>query len=312
MCLRKRGIMKGRRSVTKGVGFFLCAMVIASVRDGTARWIGEGDFDGYSVSVGNAFIGIVATISSGSEVEKAHGMMAEPIAPSPDLASSTSLAPSAAKIGLDMERMTSSNQRFLSAAHHDVGSGWLEIRIADYEIENYRNRTVTAAWQRSRTPRSGSNAAGPIGHANQQTGPPLENATGPMKSFRSAPRQPINLIKANWLADSVIREVQACDIDQQCSQAVKRGSGEKRTIQTASLNSCAFAFDGECDEPELCYPGTDSEDCRGGRRARPRPTVPLAYMCVTVYGTCQLFQPIPIGAYCVCMTAYGAVNGIAQ
>jgi hypothetical protein len=28
-----------------------------------------------------------------------------------------------------------------------------------------------------------------------------------------------------------------------------------------SSNSCQYAHDGECDEPDLCSPGTDSDDC---------------------------------------------------
>ena len=29
-------------------------------------------------------------------------------------------------------------------------------------------------------------------------------------------------------------------------------------------NSCEYAYDGECDEPEYCDPGTDTSDCSGG------------------------------------------------
>ena len=36
-----------------------------------------------------------------------------------------------------------------------------------------------------------------------------------------------------------------------------------------SENSCEYAFDGECDEPDYCAPGTDSYDC--GSNAQPAP-----------------------------------------
>ncbi len=302
--------MKGRQFATKCVGFFLCAIVIAGSRNGAAQWIGDGDFGRSSHSVGDTFVVIAGTVSSGSEAENAHEVIAEPVALSPDLASSIRPALSATTVALDKESVISSNHRFLRATRHDAGSGWLRIKIADHEIEHYRN--VTAVWRPGCTPSLGLNAASTLGDAIQQTGSPPENATAPVPSFRPWTGKPTSLVKANWLANNVTRGVQACDIDRQCSQAAKRRTGERMTIQTASLNSCAYAFDGECDEPELCYPGTDSEDCRGGRRGRQHPAVPLTYMCVTVYGACQMIQPIPIGAYCVCMTTYGAADGIAQ
>ena len=37
-----------------------------------------------------------------------------------------------------------------------------------------------------------------------------------------------------------------------------------------------------------------------------------AVMCVTRYGTCPLYGPLPIGAPCVCYTPYGPIPGRAR
>ena len=44
-----------------------------------------------------------------------------------------------------------------------------------------------------------------------------------------------------------------------------RGGG--RSSSSGGSNSCRWAGDGECDEPNICDVGTDSADCRGGGRS---------------------------------------------
>lgn len=44
--------------------------------------------------------------------------------------------------------------------------------------------------------------------------------------------------------------------------------------QTAGPDSCRWANDGECDEPDLCAPGTDSADCAGSSLPEPVVTPP--------------------------------------
>jgi len=64
--------------------------------------------------------------------------------------------------------------------------------------------------------------------------------------------------------DAALREAQGC-LDKSCSlivlcvgaalgESVGRGGGS---------NSCPYAFDGLCDEPSVCPPGTDTADCSG-------------------------------------------------
>lgn len=40
-----------------------------------------------------------------------------------------------------------------------------------------------------------------------------------------------------------------------------------------SENSCEYAFDGECDEPDYCAPGTDSYDCGSNAQPAPKATI---------------------------------------
>jgi len=41
-------------------------------------------------------------------------------------------------------------------------------------------------------------------------------------------------------------------------------SDQDADVSGGGENSCPFAFDGECDEPNACAPGTDTADCLGG------------------------------------------------
>jgi hypothetical protein len=79
---------------------------------------------------------------------------------------------------------------------------------------------------------------------------------------------------------------------------------------TTGPNSCEFANDGECDEPNLCERGTDTNDCRGSRR---RPSSPrAAEVCSTIFGACPMMEAIPPGSSCTCFTAFGPVAGVSR
>lgn len=66
-------------------------------------------------------------------------------------------------------------------------------------------------------------------------------------------------------------------------------------------NSCEYAYDGVCDEPDLCRRGTDSADCDEPRRQQS----PL--YCCDGWGNrwCQLLQPGPLGGPCYCVGVVG-------
>ena len=75
-----------------------------------------------------------------------------------------------------------------------------------------------------------------------------------------------------------------------------------------SGDTCQYARDGECDEPDLCRRGTDTTDCRG---RGPDPTPQLASRCATAVGACWLGTPLGIGSPCYCPTPYGPAYGRA-
>ena len=77
----------------------------------------------------------------------------------------------------------------------------------------------------------------------------------------------------------------------------------------AGTDSCKYAGDGQCDEPDLCARGTDSTDCR---RSTTRPPVRLGSACYTSVGACPLISPYPVGQTCTCYFALGAVAGRVQ
>ena len=77
-------------------------------------------------------------------------------------------------------------------------------------------------------------------------------------------------------------------------------------------NSCDYAHDGTCDEPDLCDRGTDTDDCRGGPITPPPPPPQLLYCCDTNTGmrVCPIVVPgmVP-GQICSCFgfVGYGLV-----
>jgi hypothetical protein len=95
--------------------------------------------------------------------------------------------------------------------------------------------------------------------------------------------------------------------------------------QADRANSCEYANDGVCDEPDLCERGTDTADCRP-RQSRSRlpveappqfPRTPFpgpvrsAFVCQTTVGGCAL-PPGPVGVPCTCFTPFGPIPGVSQ
>jgi hypothetical protein len=68
-------------------------------------------------------------------------------------------------------------------------------------------------------------------------------------------------------------------------------------------NDCPYAFDGECDEPNLCAEGTDSADCRGSSLsfgdAAPTPGIEIGWLdgmtLVVAVGVGREFGPYRFG-----------------
>jgi hypothetical protein len=72
-------------------------------------------------------------------------------------------------------------------------------------------------------------------------------------------------------------------------------------------NSCEFAHDDECDEPNLCERGTDTADC-----SQARETPVAASVCATMFGACPMVVEIVPGSSCTCYTAFGPIGGVAR
>ncbi len=90
--------------------------------------------------------------------------------------------------------------------------------------------------------------------------------------------------------------------------------GSSRSHRSRGENSCEYAYDGECDEPDLCDRGTDRADC-GSRRSRRRDresTRSARLYCCDVYGNryCPIVtNPGPVGTACGCsgLPGYGVI-----
>ena len=94
----------------------------------------------------------------------------------------------------------------------------------------------------------------------------------------------------------------ACDVD------LREVYGSEETDapdagQSYYGNDCPYAFDGECDEPNLCAEGTDSADCRGSSLsfgdAAPTPGIEIGWLdgmtLVVAVGVGREFGPYRFG-----------------
>jgi hypothetical protein len=152
------------------------------------------------------------------------------------------------------------------------------------------------------------NPGGAGGHAvvvygaNYHTSP-----VGPIvthiKFFDPWPGNGERVVEAATLASAmthffVVRSASASSIGAQPSAPVRR--------RGAARDSCEFANDGSCDEPDVCPAGTDATDCAQeasdpvDERPEPRPT---QLFCCDGYGNRRCIitvNPGPVGSPCAC------------
>lgn len=132
----------------------------------------------------------------------------------------------------------------------------------------------------------------------------------PPPSVSSEPEVETIIVPAPRKSDSADRSGDnSCEYayDDECDEPdlCPRGTDTSDCKQSRNRgpNSCEYAYDGMCDEPDLCRRGTDSDDCDQPRRREQQS--PL--YCCDGWGNrwCQLLQPGPIGSACYCVGVAG-------
>lgn len=220
--------------------------------------------------------------------------------------------PNAAAIIRGDTRYVLYNQYFVQNTKQSTGSSWAPISIMAHEVGHHLNGHTLD--NRGSRPKTELEADYYSGFILQRMGSTLESARVAMNKLGSSQGSASHPPKHDRLAAIASGWTKACEADSGCSS---RGSTpapqrEERESRTPGPDSCEYARDGECDEPDLCEPGTDTADCERERSRRDRPsrdTEPRQLYCCDNYGRkwCAIrVNPGPPGTPCWCAGVPGS------
>lgn len=234
--------------------------------------------------------------------------------------------PNAAADIIGAQRFILYNPAFMQSVRAATnGNRWAPVSIMAHEIGHHLNgHTIDRKGSR---PNLELEADYFSGHVLQRMGAKMDDAQAAMRVFGSEVGNATHPAKRDRLAAIASGWEKSCDADKGCSQGgadqdERPGPRVKKPpVVAQGPDSCEYAGDGECDEPDLCKPNTDMTDCRVSTRRRdtdPRsypPTQPsggVAQVCVTPAGACSMAVPIPVGSICTCYTPVGVFQGISR
>ena len=225
--------------------------------------------------------------------------------------------PNATAVIKGEQRFILYNTGFIESIRLATRSDWGSKSILAHEIGHHLNgHTLELSGSR---PKLELEADYFSGFVLQKMGASLEDAQLAMATLGSERGSETHPSKRDRLEAIASGWTKACNQDGSCNDSghvVTQRETPKPGVK--GPDSCEYAADGECDEPDLCPNGTDSTDCRWHKR-RPdidpilsRAPASSASYCITSAGACQMMVPIPVGSVCTCYTAYGAFVGRAQ
>ena len=240
--------------------------------------------------------------------------------------------PNAAAVLRDGHRFVLYNPFFITEMRDRTHNRWAPIAIMAHEVGHHLNgHTLTSSGSQ---PKLELEADLYSGFILQRMGASMADAKSAVESLPDDSKTPSSTHppKLDRLAAVGSGWQRACDAEH-CSDANSSPASGRPSRPTAGRreqngsfpktddaaandlaqrirrgpDSCEYARDGECDEPTLCAPGTDTTDCRA-------PRVPdLATMCVTNFGSCELtISRGPKGGVCTCFTLWGPIVGVAR
>lgn len=169
--------------------------------------------------------------------------------------------PNAAAVIYGTRRYIIYNQYFMREMRETTGTRWAATSIMAHEIGHHLNgHTLESAGSR---PRIELEADYYSGFVLQKMGASLEEARKAMALLGNPSGSSTHPPKHDRLASITNGWIKSCDSDPRC-----QGNGETTTLPSISreerlgVDSCKYARDGRCDEPDPCRPGTDTSDCR--------------------------------------------------
>lgn len=218
--------------------------------------------------------------------------------------------PNAAAVIEQEKRYILYSQYFMRDTRRRANSPWAAISIMAHEVGHHLNgHTLERGGSR---PPIELEADYFSGYVTQRMGADLDEARLAMSLLASETGSTTHPAKHDRLAAITNGWTRACSRDSECD---KQEPGPPRPEPEPvpkpqpkpepepphdPTNSCRYAHDGECDEADLCDPGTDTADCGA------TPRTPL--YCCDQFGRkwCPIIaSPGPVGTMCMCVGVPG-------
>lgn len=175
--------------------------------------------------------------------------------------------PNAAAVIYGDKRFILYSQYFIRDLTQKAGTKWAAISVMAHEIGHHLNgHTLSQVGSR---PKLELEADYYSGFILQKLGAGLDDARKAMDAFGSPTGSSTHPAKHERLAAITSGWTVSCNNDPNCGKAQPspipapqpRPEGPAPTAKPGP-DSCEYANDGTCDEPDLCKPGTDTSDCK--------------------------------------------------
>jgi hypothetical protein len=162
------------------------------------------------------------------------------------------------------------NPYFMRDVRAQVGGNkWGPISIMAHEVGHHLNgHTLDKVGSR---PKEELEADFFSGFILQRMGSSLDDARAAMEKLGSSTPSSTHPAKSDRLVAIASGWEKSCANDAACSGLDPKPLPAPRPKPASKRDSCEYAKDGECDEPELCERGTDATDCSQVRVPQPGP-----------------------------------------
>ena len=180
--------------------------------------------------------------------------------------------PNAAAVIYGERRFILYDQYFVRNLTQKAGTKWAAISVMAHEVGHHLNgHTLSQGGSR---PKIELEADYYSGFVLQKMGASIDEARRAMEIFGSPGGSSTHPPKHDRLAAITNGWTTSCNSDPSCGKVSKapptkpapspapRPAPEPKPKAKSGPDSCEYAHDGTCDEPDLCAPGTDTTDCR--------------------------------------------------
>ena len=252
-----------RKSTSLFLFFSTVAFAFTVHEQPAAQPVGEIELGDSCSYFGESLPDTIFTFSSDSEAEDAIEAIVEAIGLIPKFETQAAGVPNAAALIQGRQRYILYNQYFMRSVRDMTENHWAPISILAHEIGHHLNaHTLDQSGSR---PEFELEADYFSGNVLQRMGATLEDATAAMRQLGSPTGSSTHPAREDRIAAITNGWVKACERDPECGNSPPEDIPEPGVSERPEPNSCRYAHDDECDEPDLCDPGTDTDDCRNQR-----------------------------------------------